>query len=85
MKLKAFIWGDDDNHRSVHLIGWNNICKPKSIGGLGLRSTRVANTTLLMKGLWQFCSCPNTLWVSLLRNKYKCGWRDFPTMNSKRK
>lgn len=82
---RNFIWGGDENHRTVHLISWSNLCKPKDAGGLGLRSTRAANSAFLMKGPWNFCTKPDTLWVSLLRNKYKCEWRDFPRLNSKRK
>lgn len=41
---RSFIWGDDESHRSVHPVSWEKICKPKREGGLGLRSTRVANS-----------------------------------------
>lgn len=68
---RNFIWRDEENHRTVYLLSWDKICKPKVDGGLGLRSTREANTAYIMKGIWNFCSQSDSLWVSLLRNKYK--------------
>lgn len=32
------------NHKTIHLLKWDKFCKPKIDGGLGLRSTRAANT-----------------------------------------
>lgn len=46
---RQFIWGDEENHRTVHLIKWNTLCQPKEFGGLGLRSTRAANTAFILK------------------------------------
>lgn len=48
---RNFIWGDEENHRTVHLLKWDKLCKPKQCGGLGLRSTRATNNAFLMKGL----------------------------------
>lgn len=82
---RKFIWGDDDDHRAVHLISWNTLCKPKDMGCLGLRSTRETNTAFIMKGIWNLCSNPDKLWCSIIRGKYKCGWKVFPKMNLKRR
>lgn len=38
-----------------------------------------------MKALWNLCSKPDSLWCSIIKSKYKCGWREFPTINHKRK
>lgn len=82
---RAFIWGDEENHKKVNLLSWEKLCKPKKEGGLGLRSTRDANTAFLMKGLLNFCSNHESLWGSIMRSKYKCGWRGMPKMDTKRK
>lgn len=45
----SFIWGDMVNHRHIHTTASNNLCKPKSVGGLGLRKSRDTNLTFMMK------------------------------------
>lgn len=38
-----------------------------------------------MKALWNFCTKTDSLWVNTIRCKYRCGWRDFPIIDTKRK
>lgn len=40
---------------------------------LGLRYSTKTNLAFMMKLNWIFCSRPNTLWVKVLKAKYKCG------------
>lgn len=82
---KSFIWGDEDNHRKIHLVNWEKMLKPKVEGGLGMRSTRKANEAFMLKGLWQFYLEPNKLWCRILRNIYKCGEQDILIIYPKRK
>lgn len=49
---------------------WNNICKPKSCGGLGLRSISAMNSAMLGKIGWSLVSEPDKLWVKTLKAKY---------------
>lgn len=48
-QCRAFIWGDNENQRRVHTVAWENICKPKAWGGLGLKATTNVKSTLMMK------------------------------------
>jgi hypothetical protein len=34
---RKFIWGDTDQSRRYHAVGWNMLTRPKASGGLGLR------------------------------------------------
>ncbi|CAN1851936.1 Putative ribonuclease H protein At1g65750 [Linum perenne] len=54
----------------MHNINWETVCKPKSLGGLGLRSVRELNKAFLMKVAWNIVSRPDELWVKALSNKY---------------
>lgn len=34
---RDFLWGDTAEHRRLHLVSWEKICKRKEEGGLGFR------------------------------------------------
>ncbi|CAN1148252.1 Putative ribonuclease H protein At1g65750 [Linum perenne] len=48
-KIRNFIWGSAEGVKRIHNVNWDTICKPKSQGGLGLRSARDLNKAFLMK------------------------------------
>ena len=45
-KSKAFLWGDNEERRRVHMVSWDDICKPKGMGGLGLRKAKTIRPLL---------------------------------------
>ncbi|KAL4292566.1 hypothetical protein AHAS_Ahas18G0040900 [Arachis hypogaea] len=67
---RNFIWGEDNNQRKMHLIGWKTLCQPKHEGGLGFRQLTTVNDAFLLKILWQAKENPEALWVKVLRHKY---------------
>lgn len=67
------LWGDTIEERKVHTVSWQKICRPKEWGGLGLRSVRHINQTVLMKAGWQIMTGQEDLWVKSMRAKYRCG------------
>ncbi|CAN1120273.1 Putative ribonuclease H protein At1g65750 [Linum perenne] len=69
-KIRSFIWGSTDASRKIHNVNWQTVCKPKSLGGLGLRSARDLNRAFLMKIVWGLISRPNDLWASVMATKY---------------
>ncbi|CAN1132937.1 Putative ribonuclease H protein At1g65750 [Linum perenne] len=69
-KIRSFIWDSKNGERKVHLVNWDTVCKPKSQGGLGLRSARELNQAFLMKLIWGMMKRPNDLWVQLLTSTY---------------
>ncbi|CAL1399429.1 unnamed protein product [Linum trigynum] len=69
-KIKGFIWGSQEGVRKAHLISWETICKPKSQGGLGLRSARSMNMAFLIKLAWKILNHEDALWVKVLQGKY---------------
>ncbi|CAN0863352.1 Putative ribonuclease H protein At1g65750 [Linum grandiflorum] len=69
-KIRDFIWGSGDGIRKLHNINWETVCKPKSLGGLGLRSAREMNMAFLMKVAWGLLTRPDELWAKVLLTKY---------------
>ena len=61
-------WGSEG--RKNAWIGWENICKPKEDGGLGIKSIDIFNNALLEKWLWRLRSPEHGLWKVALESKY---------------
>ncbi|CAN1153626.1 Putative ribonuclease H protein At1g65750 [Linum perenne] len=69
-KIRNFIWGSVEGARKIHNINWDTVCKPKKLGGLGLRNARDLNRAFLMKIVWGLLERPNELWAKVLTSKY---------------
>ena len=63
-------WNKNSLSSSSNLVGWDRICRPKNLGGLGLRKAEPNNIALQMKLLWKLLKDPNNLWVQLVSGKY---------------
>jgi hypothetical protein len=71
MKItRQFWWGEDDDHRKVHWAAWENLAKPKALGGVGFRDTALFNQALLAKQAWRLLTFPDSLSAKLLRAIY---------------
>ena len=69
--IRKFLWGYlQDKKHCLSLLSWENICKPKSLGGLGIRTMEVINNSLLARIGWKMTSNQPHLWVDSLRGKY---------------
>ena len=53
IKVIDFLWGSMREKKRMHLVGWNEIVKPKEEGGLGIQAARAKNITLLSKLNWR--------------------------------
>ncbi|CAN1788669.1 Putative ribonuclease H protein At1g65750 [Linum perenne] len=69
-RIRDFVWGSVQGNRRIHNINWETVCKPKNLGGLGLRSARELNQDFLMKIVWGLVSRPTELWAKVLISKY---------------
>lgn len=83
-RCKSFLWGDAEGVRHLHTVSWENVCRPKKWGGLGLRTARSINQASLIKAGWDLTSRREDLWVQVVRAKYKCGKDIIPTIMPKR-
>lgn len=49
---------------------WEEVCRPKMAKGLGLGHLKEKSLALLGKWLWRFSNESNSLWHSIIHNKY---------------
>ncbi|XP_026450742.1 uncharacterized protein LOC113350848 [Papaver somniferum] len=54
----------------LHLIGWDILCSPKSVCGLGLRKFELNNLAMLARNAWKLIENPDCLLGSVLKVKY---------------
>ena len=52
------------------MVAWDKICRPKKLGGLGLRKTSAVNTAFVAKLLWKFLTQSNNYWVQQMHAKH---------------
>lgn len=70
--VRDFLWGSTPEARKLHLVGWDSLCSPKSVGGLGLHQATMRNFALVTKLGWRMLIEGDKLWVRVLKGKY--GW-----------
>ncbi|VFQ64935.1 unnamed protein product [Cuscuta campestris] len=76
---RAFFWGS-----KFCKVAWDDICKPKDEGGLGLRNSTIWNQVLLAKCFWNIAANKETLWIQWVHSVYLQG-SDFWTWNPSKK
>ncbi|XP_057432140.1 uncharacterized protein LOC130724887 [Lotus japonicus] len=68
--MRNFLWGGGGERRRIAWVSWSSICKPKDVGGLGLKDLTIFNKTLLGKWRWRFLTEPESLWCRVIKAKY---------------
>jgi hypothetical protein len=48
-----FLWGSRGGRKRISWVKWDTVCKPKKLGGLGVRDVRAVNISLLAKWRWR--------------------------------
>ncbi len=68
---RGFFWkGRTSNNGFNCLVNWDQVCRPLSIGGLGVRNLRATNSALLMKNFWKFYNDRTLPWVRIINHKH---------------
>jgi len=67
---RDFFWKNSNSDKGMPLIVWDKICRPKQLGGLGIRKSAAVNTTFLAKLGWKILTQPENFWVQQMRVKY---------------
>lgn len=64
--VRRCVWGELGTRRKVLLLSWDTLCKPKEMGGVGLRTTKMMNKALLAKLAWRVVKREGTTWCNIL-------------------
>lgn len=62
--------GGRSDKRKLHLVRWEDVVKPKVVGGLGMCNLEFKNWDLLAKWWWRFGDEREALWRRVIRAKY---------------
>ena len=69
-KFRNFLWNDRNDKNNLALIKWDELCKPKELGGLGIKKPQWQNEALGAKLIWQLYSKHNQKWTKIFYYKY---------------
>ncbi|GKC75706.1 RNA-directed DNA polymerase, eukaryota [Tanacetum coccineum] len=73
---RDFFNGSKDNDRKIAWVKWAKVLAPRKHGGLGVSSFYSLNRALLLKWVWQFISCENSLWSQFIHACHGSNWKD---------
>jgi hypothetical protein len=68
--LRNFWWGSKEGKRKTCWVAWEEMTKPKSLGGVGFRDIELFNLALLARQAWRMVQDPNTLSARILNSVY---------------
>ncbi|EXB23112.1 Electron transfer flavoprotein-ubiquinone oxidoreductase [Morus notabilis] len=75
--MRDFFWEGFSDDSSTDLVAWEQVCKPKELGGLGIGNIRKRNEALLAKWLWRFPLERDALWSRVIVGKYGLASNDW--------
>jgi len=75
---RRFLWGWGRDKRTIPWISWENICKTREEGGLGIKDIRCFNYALLAKWKWRIHGEERGKWKEIIESKYGSGTDQSP-------
>ncbi|KAL2943828.1 hypothetical protein RDABS01_032175 [Bienertia sinuspersici] len=76
---RAFLWHGTAISNKMSPVSWEEVCKPKQEGGLGIRSLVHWNTAAVGKHVWAIAQKKDNLWVRWVHTIYikDTEWRTY--------
>ncbi|XP_024005015.1 uncharacterized protein LOC112082148 [Eutrema salsugineum] len=68
----AFLWSGSPHDSSKAKVSWNDVCRPKTEGGLGIRRMHDSSRVFALKLVWRLFTSPQSLWFSWTRHYLLC-------------
>lgn len=65
----TFLWGGNVDSKKTTWVKWDDICKTKKEGGLGVKNLQFFNQALLSKWVWRFLK-NESLWARTIRARH---------------
>ena len=56
--------------KKIHMVNWDSVCKPKFLGGLGIKKATTMNKAMLAKTSWRMLQKDEGLWCDVFKSKY---------------
>uniref|UniRef100_A0A803PJL9 Uncharacterized protein n=1 Tax=Cannabis sativa TaxID=3483 RepID=A0A803PJL9_CANSA len=69
--MRDFFWEGGDLGGGNHLAAWEEVCRSRKEGGLGIGGLELKNKGMLMKWLWRFPLEENSLWHKVIVSRYE--------------
>lgn len=67
--MHNFLLGGYGEGGKISWVRWEEVCKPKECGGLGIKDLCAFNMALLGKWWWRFLTEPESLWCKVIKAK----------------
>ncbi|XP_026411199.1 uncharacterized protein LOC113306484 [Papaver somniferum] len=71
--MKDFLCHDNKGRRKLHLVKWLALSRKKKQGELGIKNLKRMNQALLTKWSWRYAVEDESLWKSIVEEKYGSG------------
>ena len=68
--IRSFWWGSKSDERKTCWVSWEEMTRPKGMGGLGFRDIELFNLALLAHQCWCILQEPTTLSAKILKALY---------------
>ena len=69
----SYLWFGVHNNDTAGKVNQNHVCRPKNVGGLGIRNLEVWNIAAVGKLAWHISSLQESLWVIWVHGVYTKG------------